>query len=463
MRRRRKRLRIDRILYVLGIFIALVFGIIFGIKALLNLRIYNSIKKNNSVHLYKKEIKVWKKTLNYVHNDIDTITIKFRGNSFEMDSKNFNNGLNLKLNYYKKYIDEDNFDNVKTLYIEKNDMLDSVNKVTIKIPRYLYKYNKVDLYGIKNKKEIILLNPGLEIKNKYVTFKTNKNYDDYFITYVKGKSISSANNIHVEVDEKRSLNTKINPSNATNRNFDYKYDKNIISLNGDVITGKKPGTTTIIVTSKEDKLKKEIKVTVNKKKKESKKEEKKDEVVIEDKNKVTEKDGITYVDGIMIVNKTYSLPQSYNPGGLTDEFMNAFYEMQAAASNDGISLFIASGFRTYEYQQELYDAYVKRDGKDAADTYSARAGYSEHQTGLAADINAADSSFDDTEEAKWLENNCYKYGFVIRFPKGKEQFTGYMYESWHLRYVGERIAKNIHDAGGISLEECYNLTSKYIN
>ena len=223
MRRRRKRLRIDRILYVLGIFIALVFGIIFGIKALLNLRIYNSIKKNNSVHLYKKEIKVWKKTLNYVHNDIDTITIKFRGNSFEMDSKNFNNGLNLKLNYYKKYIDEDNFDNVKTLYIEKNDMLDSVNKVTIKIPRYLYKYNKVDIYGIKNKKEIILLNPGLEIKNKYVTFKTNKNYDDYFITYVKGKSISSANNIHVEVDEKRSLNTKINPSNATNRNFDYKY------------------------------------------------------------------------------------------------------------------------------------------------------------------------------------------------------------------------------------------------
>lgn len=153
MRRRRKRLRIDRILYVLGIFIALVFGIIFGIKALLNLRIYNSIKKNNSVHLYKKEIKVWKKTLNYVHNDIDTITIKFRGNSFEMDSKNFNNGLNLKLNYYKKYIDEDGFDNVKILYIEKNDMLDSVNKVTIKIPRYLYKYNKVDLYGIKIKKK----------------------------------------------------------------------------------------------------------------------------------------------------------------------------------------------------------------------------------------------------------------------------------------------------------------------
>ncbi|MBO6195842.1 MAG: M15 family metallopeptidase [Bacilli bacterium] len=458
MRRRRKRLRIDRILYVFVIFIILLLGIIFGIQALLNLRIYNSIKKYSSVTLFKQNVKVWNKTINYVNDNIDSIKIKYKKNYVELDSKKFKNGLNLKLNIYDKYIDKALFDNVKSLYIEKNEILTSSNKISIKLPRFLYKNNKVDIYGVKSNNEIILVYPGVEIKGKYVTFNINNNYDDYFITYIKGKSISSSNNINIEVDEKRSLNTKINPNNSTNKKLNYKYDKDIISLNGDVITGKKVGKTTIVVTSKEDKISKEIMVTVTKKKKQVIKEEKKKEI---ESTEVIKKDGITYVDGIMIVNKTYSLPSSYNPGGLTDEFMNAFYEMQAAASLDGISLFVASGFRDYDYQAELYNAYVKRDGKEAADTYSARPGYSEHQTGLAADINAADDSFNDTAEAKWLDKNCYKYGFIIRFPKGKEQYTGYMYESWHLRYVGERIAKKIHDAGGISLEEYYHLTSKY--
>ena len=260
--------------------------------------------------------------------------------------------------------------------------------------------------------------------------------------------------------EKRSLNAKINPSNSTNKKLTYKYDKKMISLNGDVVTGKKAGKTTVTIISKENGISKDITIKINKKKKEEKKEEKVEEKKEESKE-ITVKDGISYIDGIMIVNKSYSLPSTYNPGGLTDEFMDAFYKMQSDASSDGISLFVAAGFRSYDYQVELYNAYVKRDGKEAADTYSARPGYSEHQTGLAADINAADSSFEDTPEAIWLDKNCYKYGFVIRFPKGKEQYTGYTYEPWHLRYVGDRIAKEIHDAGGISLEEYYNLTSVY--
>ena len=458
MRRRRKRLRIDRIIYVFLIFLALIFSIIFGVKALLNLRILNSIKKNNSVTLYKKEVKVWKKTINYVKDNTDSITIKYKKYKMEIDSKDFKNGINLKLNTYNKNIDKALFDNVKSLYIEKNDMLDITKKLTIKLPRYLYKNNKVDVYGVRNKNDIVLLYPGIEIKDKYITFTLNKNYDDYFITYVKAKSISSSNNIKLEVGEKRNLNAKVNPNNSTNKKLEYKYDKKYISLNGDVVTGKKVGKTTITVSSKEDGISKEIDITINKKKKEVKKEEKKEEVI---NKEIMEKDGITYIDGIMIVNKTYSLPSTYNPGGLVDEFMDAFNEMQADASEDGISLFVASGFRSYEYQKDLYNSYVERDGKEAADTYSARPGYSEHQTGLAADINAADSSFEDTPEAIWLDKNCYKYGFVVRFPKGKEKYTGYTYEPWHLRYVGKRIAKEIHDAGGISLEEYYNLTSVY--
>ncbi len=171
-------------------------------------------------------------------------------------------------------------------------------------------------------------------------------------------------------------------------------------------------------------------------------------------------DGVTYIQGVMIVNKTYSLPQSYNPNGLTAETKAAFAELQAAASADGLSIYSVSDFRSYEAQDTLYNNYVARDGKEAADTYSARPGHSEHQTGLAIDCNYAGDAFHDTPEAKWLENNAWKYGFIIRFPKGKEAITGYKYESWHIRYVGKDMAKKIYDSG-LCLEEYFGIESKY--
>jgi len=171
-------------------------------------------------------------------------------------------------------------------------------------------------------------------------------------------------------------------------------------------------------------------------------------------------DGVTYIQGVMIVNKTYSLPQSYNPNGLTAETKAAFAELQAAASADGLSIYSVSDFRSYEAQDTLYNNYVARDGKEAADTYSARPGHSEHQTGLTIDCNYAGDAFHDTPEAKWLENNAWKYGFIIRFPKGKEDKTGYKYESWHIRYVGKDMAKKIYDSG-LCLEEYFGIESKY--
>ena len=171
-------------------------------------------------------------------------------------------------------------------------------------------------------------------------------------------------------------------------------------------------------------------------------------------------DGVTYIQGVMIVNKTYALPQSYNPNGLTAETKAAFAELQAAASADGLSIYSVSDFRSYEAQETLYNNYVARDGKEAADTFSARPGHSEHQTGLTIDCNYAGDAFHDTPEAKWLENNAWKYGFIIRFPKGKEDKTGYKYESWHIRYVGKEMAKKIYDSG-LCLEEYFGIESKY--
>jgi D-alanyl-D-alanine carboxypeptidase len=175
------------------------------------------------------------------------------------------------------------------------------------------------------------------------------------------------------------------------------------------------------------------------------------------------KNGVTYIDGILITNKTYSLPSTYG-SGLTNTTLQAFNKMKEAAQKEGLNIYISSGFRSYQKQKTVYNNYVARDGKVAADTYSARPGYSEHQTGLSFDVNTISSAFDDTKEAKWLSENCYKYGFILRFPKGKDSETGYIYESWHFRYVGEELATKLYNNGDwITLENYFGITSKYEN
>ena len=172
------------------------------------------------------------------------------------------------------------------------------------------------------------------------------------------------------------------------------------------------------------------------------------------------KDGVTYVGGILIANKTYALPAGYEPG-LSQDAQNAFTKMQQAAAAEGIDLWICSGYRSYSYQQQLYDNYVAQDGKEEADRYSARPGHSEHQTGLAIDVNDAGSDFDGTPEASWLAAHCAVFGFIIRYKQGKESSTGYMAESWHIRYLGDAELCRKIDASGLSLEEYLGITSVY--
>ena len=174
-------------------------------------------------------------------------------------------------------------------------------------------------------------------------------------------------------------------------------------------------------------------------------------------------DGVTYIDGTLIVNKTYSLPSTFG-NGLTEETKNAFAQLKVAALLEGLDIYIASGFRSYERQVTLYNNYVKRDGKEAADTYSARPGHSEHQSGLTFDVNEVSDRFHGTKEANWLSDNCYKFGFILRFPNGKSDETGFKYESWHFRYVGEDLAKKLYNNGNwITLEEYFGIPSVYEN
>ena len=133
----------------------------------------------------------------------------------------------------------------------------------------------------------------------------------------------------------------------------------------------------------------------------------------------------------------------------------------------GVKMWNQSGFRSYETQKSIYERYVARDGQAAADRYSARPGHSEHQTGLAFDVCATgyaciSSGFNDTMPAKWLSENAHKYGFILRYPKGKESETGYKHESWHFRYVGKDLAEKLYNNGNwITMEDYFGIDSKY--
>ncbi|SHM85198.1 D-alanyl-D-alanine carboxypeptidase [Ruminococcus flavefaciens] len=120
----------------------------------------------------------------------------------------------------------------------------------------------------------------------------------------------------------------------------------------------------------------------------------------------------------------------------------------------------SSGFRSYATQNTIYNNYVASDGVEVADTYSARPGHSEHQTGLAIDVNSISNDFIGTPECEWLAKNAHKYGFIIRYPKGKESITGYRYEPWHIRFVGIDTATAIYNSG-LCLEEYLDIDSFY--
>lgn len=180
--------------------------------------------------------------------------------------------------------------------------------------------------------------------------------------------------------------------------------------------------------------------------------------------KLEQKNGIYYVEGILICNKTYKLPKDYNPG-VQSEAQAAVNEMIAAAKKDGVTLSVCSGFRSYSSQKSLFEGYASREGGGSsgyaeAETYSARPGHSEHQTGLAFDMNKASRNENGSKWANWIVANSWKYGLINRYPAGKEAITGYNREDWHVRYVGKEWAKKIHDSG-LCLEEYFGLPSKY--
>ena len=165
---------------------------------------------------------------------------------------------------------------------------------------------------------------------------------------------------------------------------------------------------------------------------------------------------------LVVVNKKRPLPDGYAPtdlmGPLRSEAKKNLDSLISGANSSNVNLKIISGYRSQSSQATLYNSYVKRDGQAAADMYSARPGYSEHQTGLAIDLGNTNGScdlevcFENTTGGLWIKANVQNYGFIVRYPNGKTDITGYQYEPWHLRYVGIETAKAIY-ASGKTFEE----------
>ena len=166
-----------------------------------------------------------------------------------------------------------------------------------------------------------------------------------------------------------------------------------------------------------------------------------------------------YLDSSYIPNNLELLDNSYAKSGiyLVKEAKDNIERLIGDAKSDGMNIRVISAYRSYTYQENLYNNYVKNDGVENADTYSARPGYSEHQTGLVVDVTKAYddfNNFENTDEYNWMKENASNYGFILRYPKDKENITTYSFEAWHYRYVGVELAKKIK-ASNLTFDEYY--------
>lgn len=390
-----------------------------------------NIKEIYEVNTTDKNIK------SAINDDLIKDGFKKKNNYYVRNTKNF--GIcNDEINEYKE--------------VHKN------NYVTFKLKgkrivnlKYKDKYNEDYVISKVN---------GKVNNNIIISSNLNENkVESYVISYTLNVSKNYKERLYRKViiydDEKPVINLKGDSSISLSYASNYvepgfsaidNYDGNItnkVNVTNNVNT-KKPGSYKIKYVIKDSSGNKEVAyrtVTINEKEKKVSKEE----------PKIEEKNGLTYVNGVLLVNKVYSLPKDYDPK-VNDKALSSLKKMQADAKALGLNIPLVSGYRSYKTQEQLYNKYVKKDGVALADTYSARPGNSEHQTGLAFDIGKVDSSFENTDEAKWIEQNAHLYGFIVRYPKGKSNITGYIYEPWHVRYLGVDIATKVKNSN-LTLEE----------
>lgn len=509
--------RKNKLFYIISIIITIIISLII-MFSMYTIRINNILshylKNNDDLTLnYAFNLLILSEKNVAAINNLTEFTILKNGVTFSVNNVDKVNWLGI-YNVNTKYDFEDNRYKAYKLILN-NDRINELVKVHL--PDFLQDKTKVDVY-VKRNDKFEIYKKAIKVENKAVAIKTQKEIEEYLITYIPLLDIKLKNdNISLNRTQSLEIEYEIYPTNATEDIIHLTTKEDIISLNATKIKADKVGITKLYLNG--GNISEEIEVQVNEIVSDiilDKNElvlkvgesavitatpkpdnainkdliwvSSNEDIVSVDNGKVTlnkngyaivtvctreepkfakeimvssykiykepEKytnPGLTYVEGILIVNKKYSLPKDFNPG-LNKMVVNAFNDMKKAAKKESVNLQIVSDFRSYSTQKYLYNNFVSKYGVAYASRMSAKAGESEHQTGLALDISMLHQNFGNTYEGRWLANNCAKYGFIIRYPIGKESITGYMYEPWHIRYVGTILAEKI-TASGLCLEE----------
>lgn len=396
-------------------------------------------------------------------------------------------GDNITLNVFEKYKEPgfnakfigNNISNKVKIENNINNKKIGTYKVIYKINMLIFIKKKIRIVEVLDKEKPIITLKG----NKNIEICPNKEYKEegYKVIDNYDKNITKKVTI---VNKKNNITYKVKDSSgnlAIAKRTINKIDKEkpILTLNGDdniyILKGEKYEEKSINIEDNCDTdLKVEIigkvdtningKYTITYKVKDLSNNESsitRNIIVYTKSNKISSNfynnivEGPKYIKGILIVNKNYSLPSNYNPG-VDKNALEALNKLQNQAVSEGYSINTLSSFRSYNTQYNLYNKYVKMYGVNEADKISARPGHSEHQTGLAFDVGKIDNNYGATEPGIWLTKNAYKFGFIIRYPKGKENITGYSYEPWHIRYVGIEASTYIYN-NNITLEEYLNI------
>lgn len=496
----------------------------------INYNIYEKISNNEDIIKIKykpKKIILWDKTIEYIKNTDKKIYIEKENLSYLLNS-NIKKCINLDTIINKNRTNIKEIEKYNNIEIKSNSNLKYVSCIQIKVDKKFFNNEYVDLYSINNKNKLVHIQK-LKIEDNIIKININhKNislYKNLVLTYIPIENIHiPKETMFLKKGEHKTINTIIQPSNATNKEINFIAENlSIIELSNNNILALKPGETDIKLLIKNEPISKNIHINVleiisdiklsnsnisliegntvtitattfpkdafnndleweSSNEKIAKVENGKITAVKEGKCNIIVKNTIepiieknikvnvttnetisvaasvtnnkkelTYIKGILLVNKNYTLPNNYNPGINPTAYL-ALQKLQKGAKNAGYSIPLLSGFRSYSTQVSLYNKYTLQHGEAYASTISAKAGQSEHQTGLAFDVGNLQFSYSQTKEGKWLNDNAHKYGFIIRYPKDKQNITGYAYEPWHIRYLGIDVATDIYNKG-ITLEE----------
>lgn len=437
-------------------FIVLILYVIFSLIFLLPI-----FKKSYEDKIKKENYSITSRTL--FSNELFNCNVT---QEFELNSKNKE-----ILNYLKELMQKDGF-KIKNgnKMIARTKSLGSCKSKKKEYEKFhkkgyvIYKLNgnsKVEVnYGDNyedeyvtfkvNNKEVkdVVISSNLNIKkpgNYIIAYKLKLSSFNYYLFRVVSVIDNLKPTINLLGEDKVILDFNQaykEPGFTVTDNYDGDITNKVIVKNN--VNIKKPGTYKVSykVSDSNGNFEKKERIVIVKEKTDS---------VVKETPKIEVIDGITYVNGILLVNKTYHLPSNYDPK-VNKEALEALKEMQADCQAIGLNIPLVSGYRSFETQKKLYGNYVKRDGEKIANTYSAKPGESEHQTGLSFDVGKVDRSFANTKEAKWIDENAYLYGFIVRYPKNKTNITGYIYEPWHIRYLGKKTAKMVYESK-LTLEE----------